>query len=70
MTDAEPVKALQEAFGGYYLERFPQHMRRPVHVWQVSHRKAEMVARALLPFTLNGSKRLQWMKILEHYKNK
>lgn len=70
MTDAEPVKAFQEAFGGYYHEGFPKHMQKPVYAWRVSHRKAEIVAKALLPFTLNGSKRMQWMKILEHYKKK
>lgn len=67
MTDGEPVRLFRAVFGGYYRSYKKATVRKRVHVWFVSHRKALAVATALLPWTRNRSKIRQFGSILKHY---
>lgn len=66
MTDPEPVELLHEFLGGS-LSRYAIKSGKIVHVWRVSHRKAQAAAAVLIPHSRNLSKQLQLRKVLEHY---
>jgi len=71
MTDYEPIKAMQNQFGGNIkkVDRSKYHNCQDIYVWCISGRKSGIVAKAILPYVLASRRREALKCVIEFTKS-